>query len=91
MTGRYEWQDQALCTEHIELFDAAASTHRHPDRYHRAAVRDAKLICEVCPVAGDCLTHALHTEHGEWSRWGVRGGLTEAERDQLTKEVRRSA
>jgi WhiB family redox-sensing transcriptional regulator len=44
-----------------------------PQTGHSAA---AKLVCAACPVTAECLRLAL----GTGSRYGVWGGMTEAER-----------
>lgn len=41
---------------------------------------EAKAICAACPVREACLTEALATESVN-HRFGVRGGMTPAERD----------
>ena len=48
------------------------------------ATREAKAVCNRCPVTAECLDHALTQpeHHGIW------GGLTEAERGLLTGRVR---
>jgi len=45
----------------------------------------AKAICAQCPVAEDCLEHAI--EHRE--RNGVWGGATERERMRIIRRRRR--
>lgn len=46
---------------------------------------EAKGICAVCPVQGDCLEHAIgHREHN-----GVWGGATERERQRIIRRRRR--
>lgn len=44
--------------------------------------REPRVVCKRCPVAGDCLAYALahEAEIGEWSRKGMWGGKTPAER-----------
>ena len=46
------------------------------------SVADARRICGRCPVATECLTHALthHIPHGIW------GGTTGLDRRRLTEE-----
>ncbi|MFB6518438.1 WhiB family transcriptional regulator [Streptomyces sp. NPDC056401] len=41
-----------------------------------AAIAEAKTLCGACPARQDCFTHALDND----IRWGMWGGLTEAER-----------
>ncbi|GAA3601072.1 hypothetical protein GCM10022237_39610 [Nocardioides ginsengisoli] len=43
------------------------------------STRDAKKVCEGCPVIAECLAYAL--DHNE--RFGIWGGLSERERRKL--------
>ena len=55
-----------------------------------ARFRAAKAVCEDCPVRQACLDDAL-AEEGTASRqhrWGIRGGLTNAERELLAVPTR---
>ncbi|MET8623683.1 WhiB family transcriptional regulator [Kitasatospora sp. NPDC004669] len=61
---------------------AACAGHPDPDVFYPLPrsldhIAEAKRVCATCPVANACLTDAL--ERGD--RHGVRGGLTEAERE----------
>lgn len=47
---------------------------------------DAKSICVQCPVAQQCLEHAIHSREEE----GVWGGATGAERRSLIRRRRRA-
>jgi|TARA_B110000438_G_scaffold45101_1_gene45181 WhiB family redox-sensing transcriptional regulator len=47
---------------------------------------DAKSICLECPVARQCLEHAIHEREEE----GVWGGATGAERRSLVRRRRRA-
>jgi len=75
-----DWRDGAACRDaDPELF--------FPDgenRYGRAQVKMAKLICRGCPVSVTCLSWALTSgqEAGIW------GGLTEDERRSLRRRSR---
>lgn len=40
----------------------------------------AKNVCTGCPVSAKCLNYAFETD----DRWGIYGGLTPLERDELT-------
>jgi WhiB family transcriptional regulator, redox-sensing transcriptional regulator len=71
------WQDQAACrAEHHELFFPVGSTARA-----RRQLAKAKSVCHRCPVVADCLAWALDT--GQC--YGVWGGLSEYERDELRR------
>ena len=70
------WQDFALCAE------------TDPDAFFPekgGSTREAKRVCAACPVADECLTHAL--EHDE--RFGIWGGLSEMERRELRRDPKR--
>lgn len=69
-----EWQEQALCAQtDPEAF--------FPEK--GGSTREAKRICQGCPVRDECLEFAL--EHDE--RFGIWGGLSERERRRLKREI----
>lgn len=49
----------------------------------------AKSVCAGCSVVAECLADELRQPVS--SQWGVRGGLSEAERRALLRERRRAA
>ena len=63
----------------------ARPQHGRTQGRERAARAQAKAICGVCPVIGDCLEFAVEIREP----YGIWGGLTETERRQAI--VRRSA
>ncbi|MBC2902169.1 WhiB family transcriptional regulator [Streptomyces cupreus] len=79
--GDNTWQDRAAClsTAHHqvdpELF------FPEPDEMDR--IREAKALCVQCPVRNVCLDAAL--ENGD--SVGIRGGMTEEEREPLHKKL----
>lgn len=82
---RQEWIQRAACAdEDPELFFPVGSTG--PAERDQ---REAKRVCERCPVARQCLTYALRT--GQTS--GVWGGKDEGELAKLRRRraARRSA
>lgn len=69
-----EWQRKSLCAQtDPEAF--------FPEK--GGSTRDAKRICQRCPVIGNCLNYAL--AHDE--RFGIWGGLSERERRRLKREL----
>ena len=66
------WTSRALCAETMpdEFFPSQGES---PKR--------AKLICGSCPVTTECLTYALENREP----YGVWGGTTERERDQILR------
>lgn len=69
-----EWQEQALCAQtDPEAF--------FPEK--GGSTREAKRICQGCPVRDECLEFAF--EHDE--RFGIWGGLSERERRRLKREI----
>ncbi len=73
-----EWKMMAACRgPRASLFYAPTHTERKGIRIARE--RQAKSVCNTCPVRSVCLEHAL--DHDE--RHGVWGGLTESERATL--------
>lgn len=69
------WVEEAVCsTIDPELF--------FPDRSNHQGYREARKICQSCPVAQQCLEDAMRFEAGASShRFGMYGGTTPAERD----------
>ncbi|MEO8815151.1 MAG: WhiB family transcriptional regulator [Mycobacterium sp.] len=69
-----QWQDRALCAQtDPEAF--------FPEK--GGSTRDAKKICQRCPVRNECLDYAL----GHDERFGIWGGLSERERRRLKRGV----
>ncbi|WP_353946471.1 WhiB family transcriptional regulator [Streptomyces sp. HUAS MG91] len=79
--GDQSWQEHAVCrpTAHhhidLDLF------FPEPDEMDR--IREAKSLCAQCPVRRTCLDAAL--ENGD--RDGIRGGMTEEEREPLHSKL----
>ncbi|MBU6529667.1 WhiB family transcriptional regulator [Streptomyces mayonensis] len=81
LLGDQSWHENAACR----------STHHHPvdldlffpepDEMDR--IREAKSYCAQCPVRRTCLDAAL--ENGD--REGIRGGMTEEERELLHSKL----
>ena len=68
------WQGEALCAQtDPEAF--------FPEK--GGSTREAKRICNRCPVRTDCLEYAL--SHDE--RFGIWGGLSERERRRLKRRA----
>lgn len=77
------WTEGAACKPaDLPLFFPKGQSGRNGD-----PTRDqpAKDICNRCPIRERCLTEALEEEAGQ-QRWGIRGGLTAAERYALVRE-----
>ncbi|MFZ2623716.1 MAG: WhiB family transcriptional regulator [Propionibacterium sp.] len=69
-----DWQERALCAQtDPEAF--------FPEK--GGSTREAKKVCQSCPVRGECLEYAL--EHDE--RFGIWGGLSERERRRLRRQA----
>ncbi|MEV4941470.1 WhiB family transcriptional regulator [Streptomyces zaomyceticus] len=67
------WHARGACRE-LEAHEADRLFFSAPRAL--ANIAEAKSICHACPVRQDCFTHALDND----IRWGMWGGLTEAER-----------
>lgn len=73
-----DWMHDAACTDHdLTLWFS-------PDPID---MLEAKAVCAGCPVRTDCRQHAL--AHGE--RYGIWGGLTEQDRDEVFRRARSAA
>lgn len=76
-----DWRDSAACrTEDPELFFPAGNTGPWLVQIARA-----KQICGSCPVLEDCLRYAWDANPSD----GIFGGLTDAERLRLRRQVHR--
>lgn len=82
------WTEHAACVgEDPEIFFPIERAGRR-FRDESIAVRgaEAKAICAGCDVRDRCLTEALEQESTDAMRWGIRGGLNEAERGRLARK-----
>ena len=69
------WQERALCAQtDPEAF--------FPEK--GGSTRDAKRVCEACPVSGKCLDYAMANDE----KFGIWGGLSERERRRLRRRGR---
>jgi WhiB family transcriptional regulator, redox-sensing transcriptional regulator len=73
----WEWQLHGACRgQDTELFFHPEG-ERGPRRANREAA--AKAVCATCPVIRQCAEHALRVREP----YGIWGGLSEAERDEI--------
>lgn len=81
----WDWQLYGACRS----VDSSLFFHPEGERGPARAAREeaAKAVCQRCPVIGQCLRHALKTREP----YGVWGGLSEAERDELIAGQRQLA
>jgi WhiB family redox-sensing transcriptional regulator len=77
----YEWQYAGACRETDPETFFSPDAERGPRRRAREAA--AKALCAVCPVIQECRSHALAVREP----YGVWGGLTINERDQLLRQT----
>jgi WhiB family transcriptional regulator, redox-sensing transcriptional regulator len=71
------WKTRAACTDKFELFFS-------DDR--PSIVRQARKICQTCPVISECLEYSL--EYGEFGVWA---GLTGNQRAKLRRARKKNA
>jgi WhiB family redox-sensing transcriptional regulator len=73
----WEWQLQGACRG----LDTEAFFHPDNERGPRRIAREAaaKAVCAQCPVIRECAEHALRAREP----YGVWGGLSETERDEI--------
>ena len=84
VTDIWDWQMRAACRG----LDSAFFFHPAGERGPARAVREAraKQICQGCPVLEQCRRHALAVEEP----YGVWGGLSESERDEIVRSRTRT-
>lgn len=76
----WEWQLEGACGQQdTELFFHPEG-ERGPSRSGRDAA--AKAVCAACPVLAQCRAHALAAREP----YGVWGGLSESDREQILGE-----
>lgn len=69
-----QWHEYGLCLEtDPEAF--------YPDK--GGSTREAKMVCQACPVKDECLEYALLNDE----RYGIWGGLSDRERRRLRKKL----
>jgi WhiB family transcriptional regulator, redox-sensing transcriptional regulator len=76
VTDIWDWQMQGACRGMDSAFFFHPEGERGPAREARA-----KEVCRRCPVLEQCRRHALAVQEP----YGVWGGLSEAERDEITR------
>ena len=83
MSETWEWQMRGACRGMDSAFFFHPEGERGPAKYSREA--RAKAVCQTCPVVEQCRRHALavHEPYGVW------GGLSEAERDEIIRSGER--
>lgn len=70
-----DWRDQAACLE----VGYAIFFPEGPPSAVESGNREAIRICQRCPVAAECLAHALERDE----RYGIWGGTTPYERARM--------
>jgi WhiB family redox-sensing transcriptional regulator len=80
VTDIYDWQMQGACRGMDSAFFFHPEGERGPARASREA--KAKHVCNGCAVLEQCRRHALsaHEPYGVW------GGLSESERDDIIRD-----
>jgi len=76
---QWDWQLRGSCRGLDSAYFFHPDNERGADR--AARVSRAKAICERCPVLEQCRRHALAVREP----YGIWGGLTENEREQLLR------
>jgi WhiB family redox-sensing transcriptional regulator len=76
-TDLWDWQLEGACRGLDSSLFFHPDNERGPSRARRE--NEAKTICASCPVVDPCRAHALEVREP----YGVWGGLSEAERNQL--------
>lgn len=79
--GDQNWQNAAACQpgEH----NSVEPDWFFPDPDEIDKIRAAKALCAQCPVRRTCLDVALETG----DTYGIRGGMTEEEREALHEDI----
>ncbi len=87
LESNYKWQDSASCKSVDPEIFFHPDNQRGDDKIER--VRQAKVVCQTCPVIIECRNFAIDTRQD----FGIWGGLDEDElytlRMRIQREVRR--
>lgn len=91
MTDPY-WRDHAACLNYDpELWHPNLDPTDVDLPMRRQLIQTATTICHRCPAQTPCLEDALTTETAAYAgRYGIRGGLTPAQRHKLHAARRRT-
>lgn len=68
------WTQDALCAQ-------IGGDHWYPEKGEARRIREAKMVCRMCPVVAECLSFALDKNE----RYGVWGAKSERERRKLRR------
>jgi WhiB family transcriptional regulator, redox-sensing transcriptional regulator len=79
----WDWQVHGACRGMDSAFFFHPENERGPARANRET--RAKEVCDRCPVIEPCRRHALAVQEP----YGVWGGLSESERDEIVRSHRR--
>ncbi|MGK4579624.1 WhiB family transcriptional regulator [Kitasatospora sp. HPMI-4] len=79
--GDHTWQDKAVCQSTVHNPVDPDIFFPYPDE--TAKITEAKRLCGQCPVRQACLDAALEQNDTH----GIRGGMTEEEREPLHEEI----
>ena len=79
VTEIWDWQMHGACRGMDSAFFFHPEGERGPARANREA--RAKGVCRGCPVLEQCRLHALSAQEP----YGVWGGLSESERDEILR------
>lgn len=79
------WQERARC-DGVDLSEFYGREGHTGAAIHADASDVANTWCRPCPVQRECLLYALATEE----RWGLWGGMTPKERDELAARMVRA-
>ena len=86
ITNTEPWTLEAKCRDKDpELFYPGVSSGQ------RARQREAKAVCEFCPVKAECLAYAMRIETTNGHRYGVFGGTTPEDRMALHQAAKESS
>jgi WhiB family redox-sensing transcriptional regulator len=84
LTDIWDWQLRGACRGMDSTFFFHPEGERGRARVGREA--RAKQVCQGCPVLEQCRRHALAVEEP----YGVWGGLSESERDEIVRSHTRT-
>jgi len=83
-----DWMEYAACST-SDLPSALWTDKPDGSQWGRSEQAQAVAVCRTCPVAAECLRHALRIEAraDHWHRHGIWGGATPVQRHDLARQV----
>lgn len=78
-----DWHSRAECRDKDKSVFFGSSSPEERPAYTLSSIREARSICDLCPVFAECLTHAIR----EREVYGLWAGTTMNQRREIFKLI----